>query len=379
MTNREIPLPHRRWWLAAVLLACLVACAPRLLQSPWPELAAEPWHQAEALFRRDAHWHGGDGASSVDLGAGRILWLFGDSFICDPGCSTRAQALLVRNSVALQQGSDPRYARVSFHWGERASGVGAFFDDRGPGWLWPVSGIRLGEVLLVFLMHILPDTNPLGFRVARSRAILIDNPDETPGAWNLHPLELPQNDFGVALGSGALIREGDHVYAFGTHRTTHDIYLVRWRETDARQGALGRPEWWAGPTAGWQAPCVLRNAPVPLFSGGQMEFSVHYDRTLRHYVQVQADPFGTPGLRVRFSQALSGPWSPAARLYEPPQLDRSGLLVYAGKAHPALSGAGMVCTYAVNAHDYAHLVQDPSIYYPLFVRVSTRRSRTGGP
>ncbi len=38
---------------------------------------------------------------------------------------------------------------------------GAFFSGGDPGWLWPGSGIRVGEVLLVFLMYILPDAKPL--------------------------------------------------------------------------------------------------------------------------------------------------------------------------------------------------------------------------
>jgi hypothetical protein len=40
---------------------------------------AEPWPEADALFRGDAHWVGGDGCYSIDLGDGRVLWTFGDS------------------------------------------------------------------------------------------------------------------------------------------------------------------------------------------------------------------------------------------------------------------------------------------------------------
>ena len=42
-----------------------------------PCFKASEWREADQLFHRDPHWVGGDGASSVDLGHGRIplaLW-----------------------------------------------------------------------------------------------------------------------------------------------------------------------------------------------------------------------------------------------------------------------------------------------------------------
>ena len=42
---------------------------------------AEPWPEADELFRSDPHWLGSDDAYSIDLGDGRVLWLFGDTFI----------------------------------------------------------------------------------------------------------------------------------------------------------------------------------------------------------------------------------------------------------------------------------------------------------
>jgi hypothetical protein len=48
---------------------------------------------------------GGDGASSVDLGDGRILWLFGDSWIDPAGPGVRQGARMVSNSVAIQPDS----------------------------------------------------------------------------------------------------------------------------------------------------------------------------------------------------------------------------------------------------------------------------------
>lgn len=50
------------------------------------------WPEADKLFRSDPRWLGGDAAYSVDLGHGRVPWLFGDSFIADAPGQTRRQS-----------------------------------------------------------------------------------------------------------------------------------------------------------------------------------------------------------------------------------------------------------------------------------------------
>ncbi len=72
-----------------------------------PVIVAEPWPAADKMFKRDHRWLGGDGASSIDLGGGRVLWLFGDSFIDARDRHLRGESVLIRNSVAIQFGHDP--------------------------------------------------------------------------------------------------------------------------------------------------------------------------------------------------------------------------------------------------------------------------------
>ncbi len=49
---------------------------------------------------------------------------------------------------------------------------------------------------------------------------------------------------------------------------------------------------------------------------------------------------------------------------------RRDAITYAAKGHPELAGADLVVTYASNAHDFATLVADMSLYYPRFVRLT---------
>ncbi|MEA2698994.1 MAG: hypothetical protein QOI66_3265, partial [Myxococcales bacterium] len=71
--------------LAAAVSLAAVATADcgsgSMTPTPVIGVTAAAWPDADALFRRDPRWLGGDAAFSVALGGDRILWLFGDSFI----------------------------------------------------------------------------------------------------------------------------------------------------------------------------------------------------------------------------------------------------------------------------------------------------------
>ena len=65
-----------RGWLGVLIaLGLLIGCATQ------PSVVVEPWPQFDALFAGDQGWTGGDGAYSVELSDGLILWLFGDTWI----------------------------------------------------------------------------------------------------------------------------------------------------------------------------------------------------------------------------------------------------------------------------------------------------------
>ena len=45
-------------------------------------------------------------------------------------------------------------------------------------------------------------------------------------------------------------------------------------------------------------------------------------------------------------------------------------MIYSAKAHPQLTGADLVLTYATNTFQFAEHLTDGSIYYPHFVRLT---------
>ena len=337
-----------------------------------PCFEASAWREADQLFHRDPHWVGGDGASSVDLGDGRILWLFGDSWIDSTGQRTRQGARMVSNSVAVQVGADPATALIGFYWGRAGDGSpAAFIPDEGDERHWFGNGVRVGDRLLLFLNRVRSADTGLGFESAGWTAWMVDNPDAEPSTWRMARLATPPNPLGALVGFSAVLRLGGHVYAFGSQDPvkSHPIFVVRWPVQQARQGALSNPEWWAGERLGW-VPDSSAAPRQPIFENGQSELTVHADEATERFLAVQTQGFGPAYVMMRAALALTGPWSEPKMMYRPSEYHRPNVMIYAAKAHPELTGADLVLTYATNTFQFAEQLTDPLIYYPRFVRLA---------
>jgi hypothetical protein len=349
----------------AAIAGCQAPAAPLLL------VHAAAWPEADALFRNDARWIGGDGAYSVALGGGRVLWLFGDSFIALDAARSRQNAVLVRNSLAVQRGTDPSAATLAFFTRSDGSGRPAsFVPEDGAHWFWPGAGVRLGGRLLLFFSRVGPASGGLGFQGEGWTAFLVDNPDEDPSAWTPRALDAPANPWHLTPGAGGVQVDGAFLVAYAVQEPSHDLFLVRWSLEAASGGDLSAPSWWAGAQRGWVAQPALSSQPEEVMPGVGTEFSVHFDATTDRFVEIDTDGFGATELVARVAGALTGPWSGPTRLYRPPESDRADTIVYAGKAHPELTGAFLVATYASNSLDFSTLVNDMSLYYPRFVRLT---------
>ena len=93
---------------------------------PWLSFS---WPEADSLFQNDMYWIGGDGAYSIDLGNERILWLFGDSWIDPSGKRDRRNAVMISNTLAIQQGYDPCSASIEFFWNQNKGNPESYFPD----------------------------------------------------------------------------------------------------------------------------------------------------------------------------------------------------------------------------------------------------------
>ena len=348
---------NRSALLTASFLALVASC-----KGPSPSVTADTWPEADALFHADPRWLGADGAYSVDLGAGRSLWLFGDTYLASHPGGTRQDALFLRNSAAIQTGRDPSRALIEFYWGEDEGGAPqSFLPQDGDEWFWPNGGARVGGSLLLFWSRV-RSTSGGGFEQYTWRATVVPDPDDPPAMWTFPDAALPADDHGVAFVGGAMA-DSDFVYAWG-ELPGHDLVALRWPVASAASADLSAPDWWCGDR--WAVDCG--GAPAVVISTRAPELSVHADRRLARCVMVQSEGYGASTLALRTAPAPQGPWSDVVSFFRPPESLAEQAFVYAGKAHPELTGASLVATYVPST--FGATPTDDDLYRPHFVRIS---------
>lgn len=330
------------------------------------------WHEADQLFHRDPHWIGADGAFSIDLGDDRTLWLFADTWIDPSGKRARKNGVIIRNSVAIQTGTDPSNATIEFFWDTKADNrPEAFFAREDDRWYWPGHGIRVDDRLVLFLNRLRSTDTGLGFQSDGWNAVMIMNPDDDPSSWQMKELQSPSNQLGIIVGFASVLEWREHIYAFGSQSTvkSHPIYVARWPLEKVRQGDMMAPEWWAGTDFGWVAN-VSSTPRWPLFQNGQSEMTIHLDEVTGRILALHTRGFGPADILMRAAPAIAGPWSAPRMLYRPPEYYKPNIMIYAAKSHPQLTGSDLVLTYATNSFDFGEHLTNPLSYYPRFVRLT---------
>jgi PelA/Pel-15E family pectate lyase len=340
--------------------------------------------QAEQVFHQESRWLGADAALSVPIAPGRTLWLFGDTFIATSDARVRSQAKMVRNTVAVQDGADPRTARMSFRWGAGDDGEpDSFFGRRDGRWYWPGHGIRLKEgplVLFLYAMEKAGDGGPLGFACTGFVLALIDHPDAPPSDWRPVIRDAPPLGFD-AIPATAAVREGDHVVAVAIRQKgVHAGALVRYPAASLARGDVSGAQWWAGEARGWVEENELgTGGPAWVLDDAGAECSLHWSERTKRYVHVASYGFGATTIGVRTAPGLTGPWSAPVTVFRPPESDAARPFVYAAKGHPELDGSDagdLLVTYAANSFTFADLLRSPGdkeLYWPRMVCVPGMR------
>lgn len=337
-----------------------------------------PYAAADALFRSDPRWRGSDAVLSIPLSADRTLWLYGDTFILPPDVPGRSLDSMVRNTVSLQTGMDPRTAEMTFHWRTDPNGKPAsFFPEQGERWFWPGHGIRLEEgPLVIFLYGFLPDPDALlHFKFDGWGVAVIDNPDDSPEHWRPRFHEAAAEPGGVAPAT-AVVRDGDHVVCLAIEREKHAGALVRYPAAALARGDTSGAEWWMGEDRGWVPEAEIGpDGPVFIMDDAGAEASLHWDPRANAFLHVASYGFGASTIGIRRAPALTGPWSAPEMVYRPPESDGPEPFVYAAKAHPEIMGpeeSDLVITYATNHFDFNKVVTPEGcagLYWPRAVCV----------
>jgi len=352
-----------------VFALVLCACSAEQLAT------GERWTDPDALFNRETRWLGGDGAYTIDLGDDRTLWLFGDSFVATSPALVRTESTIVRNSVAVMTGRDPRAATMQFAWRDGTPPT-SFFPEAGDHWFWPSDGVRVaGGPLLVFLseQRATPGDG-LGFANAGWAAVRVADPSGPPGAWVLEPASSHAVPFAGDASVACSAVDGDSLVALFVTGDSHDGHLARWPLADVAAADLSQPAWWS--RGAWVAEAALAGAPDVVIGDGSTECSL--SRHADDWIYVESRGFGSTMIAIRRAPALEGPWSDPSDVLEPPESRRDDAFVYAGKGHANLDAGAdfdLAITFADNSFTFADLFDPANVQtlgWPHFVRIAFR-------
>jgi hypothetical protein len=357
--------------LALSLLCCLVLLSCQT--PPRFTVAALPGH--DAAFERTSGWTGGDGAYTIGLGEGRLLWMFGDTFVGRVKEGRRVDSRLINNSAALQAGGTPTEASLSFFY--KTPDVGppaALFEPQdGIGWFWPYHGVKTAEGLFLFLLQVEAAEGPeaFAFRLVATWLGKVENAAEAPERWSLSARKIPWGDERRLFGSSVLVRDGV-AYVYGTVDETIEGVV-------AKQVILARAPaerlwdfsvWRFFSEGGWVAEVEDAGRVCEDAAG---EFSVSFQPGLGRYVMVFTEGGLSEHMALRVAPRPEGPWGEPLRFYSCPEVGWDPtIFCYAAKGHPELaSGAGeLIVTYVANATDFALLESDARLYRPRFVKIA---------
>jgi hypothetical protein len=322
----------------------------------FPQAAPDRFYN-DLFTRRDGGWTGGDGTRSVALPDGRILWLFGDTFLgtVRPDRSRPRAAPMVRNTFVVQSGD----TLVTLHGGTAASPQAFVTPQERGSWYWPTDGLVEGNRLIVFL----PRFTAIGQGMWDWRWNGTDI-----GTFSLPELRLEKITAAVAVNrviyGTAILEDADGTYIYGIEDLQSAKYVHIAKTSSGRFDDAW--EFWNGD--GWTFdPLVSKR----LFSGAALQFSVF--KTGGRYVLITSDnrnPFDS-AIVAYVSPSPIGPWSLRSFLFRPPEA-KGDIVAYNALAHPHLSPPDrLLISYNLNhIRDPNAVYQNADDYRPRFILIN---------
>lgn len=372
------------------------------------------------VFGEKKGWLGADGASSIDLKDGRVLWLFGDTFVGKMndagGCEEGTK--MVNNTLGVQ--TLPREDQkegsgvLVYHWPVR-DGVAASWAASPAAkregiehWMWPTGGGMLigegdGRRLVLFFMMMRRRENTgdsvWNFQQHGVATVTVMNPGTPVTEWRTEVRALRDYEAeidaaaekGEGKGEGQRVRlitwgptviddpdDATRALVYGVD--VSDVHRKRLMLARAPRATLTKYETWEFRTNdGWSK----KEADAATIADGLVdEFSVNPVKLKSggRLMLTQIEPNMGKRVQVRFAERPEGPWSERRDVYTCPEPEQNSLFVYSAKAHPEISVdrtgekadapvREMVITYCVNGSDFWWMAQHVAHYRPRVIRV----------
>ncbi len=323
--------------------------------------------QFTEFFARDCCGStGSDGFYSVPLPDGRVVWIFGDTFLgtVNPdGSREKSSPVFIRNSMGVQDG-DSLTTLYNVIDGWESSFVippdavkGTVFSEDSL-WYWPGDGLVEDGKLKVFMTGFYQaEEGNWGFRWVDANIATFSLPDIN--LESITPLDYP-NDMQVHWGHAVCDDDPDFTYIYGAG----DKYPFVAR---APKGDITAP-WEFFDGTGWVNDS--RKAKPMLDMKGSEQFSVIKIGD-KYVLMTQTGDFMSTDLVSLTSDKPYTGWGNKKLLYHPKPLSNDkDLFAYNSVAHPYFTSNGeLLVSYCVNSFDLQDVFQDASKYRPVFIRI----------
>lgn len=361
------------------------------------------WTAANENFMKHDLWKGGDQAASIELADGRILWVFGDTYLDLDGDGLRTKPnyedrtgdlYYLNNTLAIQESNDPSTSELiptftsKIVWGvERYA---SYFDnppENQKAYFWPAgTPVRLDDGLMIFLIKMGHGDGVEGsnFTTEGGEVRYAAQTNGAPETWNFKRITI-EPKFGILPGTGSAFSHGDYIYLtphkvpMPAGEANRQMYIVRYQK-DQLKASLEKGIWPEGEwfyNGSYVSAAQISGEPSVIMDWGQAEVSIHYDAKRELFIEVQSDGLWSKGdICIRASKKPEGPWGDCEKVFFPPEnkiypdsIDGQAFNLYAGKAHPELRDPAnpdhLIVTYVYNFRNY----ENQESYYPKFGRV----------
>jgi hypothetical protein len=362
-------------WLPTILVAaCLWAAALCSAQSR-PKEVAGPL----PTFPYQQGWFGADDAYSIPLTSTRSVWLLGDTLVADATATDRADyKSMPRNSLAITDCRPGQECSINYYWKSGpAEKPRSFFDTgREDLWYWPLDGyfdgkkLYLGQMIVRNKKGAGPE-DPMGFEIAGTQWMVVENPLDPPEKWRIDSKELTNEK----LWAGSSIFEWDgKVYFYSQapagegkgYMTVLRVKKEKLADPASSWEYLDSSRKWRRGTAQADAARVI-DQPIS-------EMSVRYHPSIKKWVAVSIGPeFPSNRVVVRTAESPVGPWSEPVTVFHFPEMDPKNPIYdkdtfcYAAKEHVEFGDTKLVLTYACNSMKISKVIANMKLYRPQVV------------
>jgi len=331
---------------SAGLFFALSALASPTISAGAEGAPAHPDEQFTAFFQRTNGWTAGDGAISIPLSDGRVLWLFGDSHLDDIDAKTGTMPCLfqARNAGLLQRTND--FSNPQTMAG-KGPGFRSWFKNstNNDEWFWPVCGFQSDSTIYVYLAALrkTPEGGMWGWKSAGHDFWA---KMKFPEFDKITYTELPSFN-GITFGNG-FVKERETMYAFGGKQKglASDVFVARFNAAQPEQT-------WAF----WNGKSWDVNVTNAAAIAGGASTSLHVCKLKEKYL-LMSSAFSVgcdqgKDIFVSVSSNATGPFGPAQKIYTIPDLYKDHTpFFYFPIAHPEFVNANgeILVTYSINGY-----------------------------